>query len=430
MFRAQSGKPEVADHGGDTGRTTVVIREDVHVRERIEWRDAHYQIHGNIIFHEGGELLVENAVVSQMCTYAREFRYQWEGGKLLTRHVTIGGAKIDGVVGQTYFEMQNGTWESEDTIIRYSSGVTMGWRGHPVTFHATRLTAGPNPDSIIMSSAAADVVLRDSEFNISLAVSANEGGRGRLDLPTEEPVTRVFDASNVPGIRYRLELVNTRVPLWWVFFSGIRHGGPTTEILLGHCPRLIPSVIAHNLQGSLELPAPWPARKQEVTELAIGNLTLKTVGQEVRTWCWGVYFSGEETDVVVRGATTICELFVSGGRMVLEGDAHTYNARNSCTTVEVGRRNVWGVSSNGEASSVSRPVELVMRNVTLGRFLKGDDIVGQITAHADGRIRVERARCSRLKILTKGDGTVSLSDIERSGELERIPQGGAITVDP
>lgn len=415
--------------GGDRLKT-VAIRDDVHVRERIEWRDAHYQIHGNIIFHDGGELVVENATVSLMCTYAREFRCQWEGGNLFTRHVTIGGTKIDGIVGQTYFEIQNGEWISEDTTIRYSSGVTMGWQGHPVRFHATRLRAGPNPDSIIMSSAAADVVLRDSEFNISLAVSASNGGKGRLDLPVNEPITRVFDGSNVTGVKYRLELVNTRVALWWVFFSGIKRGGPETEIVLGHCPRLIPSVIAQNLQGPLELPAPWPSHKDEVTELTIGNLKLKTVGQPVSTWCWGVYLGGEETDVVVRGRTVICELFVSDGKVVLEGDAQTYNAVNSCTTVEVGHRTVVGIDPSGEDRPPSKPVELVMRNVTLGRFMKGDVIVGQITAHADGRIRIEHGRCAPLKLLTRSNGTISMSDIERNGELELIEQGGAITIDP
>ncbi len=230
---------------------TVVIREDVHVREQVEWRDANYQIHGNVIFHEGGQLVVEHATVSLMCTYTREFRYQWEGGRLVTRNVTIGGAKKEGIVYQTNFEIQDGTWESEDTTIQYSSGVCMGWTGHRVKFHATRLKPGPDPDSIIMSSAPADVMLKDSEFNISLAVSASDGGQGRLDLPVDEPITRVFDGSNVPGVKYRLELINTKVALWWVFFSGIQRGGPHTEIVLGHCPRLIPSILAYDLQGRL-----------------------------------------------------------------------------------------------------------------------------------------------------------------------------------
>jgi len=73
---------------------------------------------------------------------------------------------------------------------------------------------------------------------------------------------------------------------------------------------------------------------------------------------------------------------------------------------------------------------LVMRNVTLGRFMKGDVIVGQITAHADGRIRIEHGRCANLKLLTKSNGTISISDIERHGELEQIKQGGTITIDP
>ncbi len=260
-------------------RETIVIREDVHVRESTRWHDANYEIHGNVVFHEGGELVVENATVSLMCTYTREFRFQWEGGSLITRDVTIGGAQKDDKVYQTYFEIQHGEWDSEDTTIRYSSGVTMGWTGHRVRFHATRLLAGPHPDSIIMSSDVADVMLQDSEFNISLAVSANSGGQGRLDLPANEPVTRVFDASNVPGVKYRLELINTKVALWWVFFSGIRQGGPPTQVVLGHCPRLIPSIMAYDLQGSLELPAPWPTRQRDATQLNIGNLSLQTTGQ-------------------------------------------------------------------------------------------------------------------------------------------------------
>ena len=413
-------------------RKTVVIREDVHVRERVEWRDADYEIHGNVIFHEGGELIVEHATVSLMCTYTREFRYQWEGGTLVTRDATIGGAKKDGVVYQTYFEIQSGAWESEDTTIQYSSGVCMGWIGQRVKFHATRLKAGPDPDSIIMSSAPADVVLKDSQFNISLAVSASDGGQGRLELPVDEPITRVFDESNVPGVKYRLELINTKVALWWVFFSGIQRDGPRTEIVLGHCPRLIPSILAQDLQGPLELPAPWPAKPEATTDLTIGNLTLKTVGQAVSTWCWGLYLSGEQTDVTLQGPTSICELFLSEGKLVLEGDAGTYNALNSCTTVEVGRRNVMGVSPGEKAKSDTRPkpVELVMRNVALGRFMPGDVIVGQITAHTDGRIRIEHARCANLKLMTKGNGTIIMQDIDRRGELEPIDAGGAITIDP
>jgi hypothetical protein len=422
-FRVCYDQPEEA------AKRTVVIRGDVHVRERVEWRDANYQIIGNVILHEGGVLDVQDATVSLMCTYTRQYQFQWEGGTLLTHKVTIGGAKKDGIVYQTYFEIQNGAWESDDTTVRYSSGVTMGWTGHPVKFHASRLVAGPDPDSIIMSSESADVVLKDSEFNISLAVSAGGGGHGRLDLPVNEPINRVFDGSNVPGVKYRLELINTKVPMWWVFFNVMQSGGPHTEIELGHCPRLIPSIIGHNLQGKLTLPSPWPAQPKSVTDLTIGNLTLKTGGQDVNTWCWGLYLGGAATNVTLQGPTSICELFLSEGKLVVEGDADTYNSLNSCTTVEVGLRTVMNSSQSepGRPASSATTAELVMRNTALGRFMPGDVIIGQITAHAGGQIRIEHARCANLKLMTKGNGTIVLQDIDKRGVLETIAEGGTIS---
>jgi hypothetical protein len=142
--------------------------------------------------------------------------------------------------------------------------------------------------------------------------------------------------------------------------------------------------------------------------------------------------SGERTDVTLSGATCICELFLNEGRMTMTGDEGTYNAVNSCTTVEVGHREVVGVPDDApESDAVMAPTaELVMRNVTLGRFAPNDDIVGQITAHRGGRIRIEQARCARLKLITKGDGTMELHDLTAEGELERIEQGGSIRIEP
>ena len=104
------------------------------------------------------------------------------------------------------------------------------------------------------------------------------------------------------------------------------------------------------------MPAPWPARATDGSEdLTLGNLTLKTIGKQGNTWCWGLYLSGEPTDVTLRGPSSICELFFSDGKLVVEGDAHTYNAFNSCSTVEVGRRNEMnsaGVEKSQENCSI------------------------------------------------------------------------------
>ncbi|MCU0961077.1 MAG: hypothetical protein MUF48_13310 [Pirellulaceae bacterium] len=413
-------------------RQRVVLRGDVHVYDHVAWANAEYEIHGNLILHDGGELTIDNATVSLICRYAREFIYRWDGGRLVTRGVTLGGSQRDGIVYSTNFELQHGQWLAEDTIIQYSSGVTMGWTGRPIKLHATRLQAGPHPDSIIMSAGAADVVLTDSSFNISLAVSAHAGGTGRLDLPVREKITRVFDGSNLPGVQYRLELVNTQVDLWWVFFSGIRADGPPTEVVLGDCPRLIPSLIAHNLRGPLRLPAPWPAHPQDTAALTVGNLTLRTIGQPVRTWCWGLYFSGDDTDVSLVGPTHICELFLLGGKLLVEGDPDAYNSVHSCTTVDVGRRPALDGATDRDAASRTehRPVELTMRHVALGRFDPHDTVIGQLTAYQDGRIRVEQARCARLKLITQGDGTIEFSEVDRQGQLESLAEGGVISVPP
>ena len=410
------------EFGGVSTAQPIVIREDVHIRERVEWRNGQYEIHGNVVLHPGGELIVEDATVSLMCTYTRQFCCRCLGGQLVTRRVTIGGAMHAGVAYQTCFEIQSGTWESEDTTIRYSSGVCMGWQGLSVRFHATRLRKGPHPDSIIMSCAPADVVLRDSEFDISLAASAAGGGHGQLELPVHQPISRVFDDTNLPGVQYRLELVNTTVSLWWIFLSGVSNTGPPTEIVLGECPLLIPSVLAHNLQGTFSLPAPWPVPASALTQVTFGNLTLRTTGRTVRTWCWGLYLSGEKTDAVLQGQTSICELFLSEGRLVVAGDAGTYNSANACTTVEVGQRSVMGVEAAGDSSlpKDGKRTELVLSNAALGRFAVGDEIVGQITAHRNGTVRIEHARCAALKLLTKDNGTIALSDVVEQGHIEWI----------
>jgi hypothetical protein len=141
----------------------------------------------------------------------------------------------------------------------------------------------------------------------------------------------------------------------------------------------------------------------------------------VHTWCWGLYLSGEQTDVTLRGQTSICELFLSEGRLLMEGDPGTYNAANACTTVEVGQRTVtdWGAGAAQLPDRAGKPAELTLRNVSLGRFAAGDDIVGQITAHRNGQVRIEHARCAALKLLTRDNGLITVRDVAELGPIER-----------
>jgi hypothetical protein len=118
--------------------------------------------------------------------------------------------------------------------------------------------------------------------------------------------------------------------------------------------------------------------------------------------------------------------------MLVEGDSDTCNSMHSCTTVDVGRRNAADGTTDVDAArrDGNRPVELIMRHVALGRFDPHDAVVGQMTAYQDGRIRVEHARCARLKLITQGNGTIEFSEIDRQGQCECLAEGGNISLPP
>jgi len=407
----------------------VELRGDVEVRDRTEWRGAHYQVYGNVYVREGGTLVVEDAVVEMMGTYSREFLIHLEGGRLETRRATLGGTVRDGVVRQSGLQLRTGEWDAEDTTVQYSYGISMGHEGLPIRVRARRLVAGPHPDSVIMSGAA-DVELEDCRFPISLLVSAKAGGRGELDLPVDTPLTRVFDRSNLPGIDFRLSLKNSTVSLWWVFMTNITRDGPPTEVVFGHCPKLIPSVMAGDLTGTVRLPSPWPAKETDVAELTIGNLTLRTKGEPVRTWCWGVYLWGAGTDVTIEGPTAVCELMLWDGHATLAGTEGTYDSVNACTTVEVGRKDAQVDVAGAPDAAPVRPVQLTMRNVTLGHPGATGPVLGQVTAHRDGVVTVEHAKCGPLRLITRDNGCITMSDLQKKGEFTLQEEGGPIAISP
>ncbi len=406
----------------------IELHGDVHVRENTEWRDRHYLIHGNIIFHEGGMLLVENATVELKCTYSRQYLYLWEGGKLITRNAVIGGAqKDDGTIGQTAINLTHGEWDATDTTIRYCYGIYFGYNPeHLGKLRATRLIAGPHPDSIIMGGNA-DVIVRDSRYNISLAVYATKEAECLLDLPHNKPFDQVYDARNLPGVNYRLELTNCTVPMWWVFFHNVSNDGPPVTITLRDCPAFIPSILANDLRGTFHLPSPWPGDATHGT-LSVGNLTLKTLDKPVHTWCWGVYLSGEKTDVTLRGPTNICEMMVWDGKATLVGDEGTFNAKTTATTIDVGREKIRTKSTDtGDTLSWKPKAELTLRNASIGRFPPGSPVKGQITAKGDSVVRVEDSECSDLLLITKDRGKIAMTNVTRRGTFELIEQGGPIT---
>lgn len=386
----------------------VEVHGDVRVDRQVTWKGVHYRIHGNLVLAKGGVLTLDQATVELMNTYARQYRVLFQGGRLVSTAATIGGTLRDGVAQPSNIELLDGEWVCTDTTVRYCYGITFGWGRQGGKLRATRLIQGPNPDSIIMSGRG-DVVIRDSTYAIALNAYADRGGTGVFDLPVNTPISRVFDGSNVPGADYRLQLINTRVPdFWFLFVNHVRMDGPPVEIVLRHCPKLIPSVLGHNLTGTVRLPLTLD------TPVRTGNVTWRRESEPVSVIAWGLYLTGDQTNFTVAGPTTICELMLWDGRCAVVGDDGTYNAAVTATTVECGFLDAPG-----------RP-ELHLRNVSLGNFYQGVAVRGQVTAQGDGKVIVEHARCADLLLITKGRGTITLQDIRQEGQFTRIEEGGPI----
>jgi hypothetical protein len=395
-----------------TRPAAVEIRGDVRVRGRAEWRNTHYQIHGNVFFEEGGELVLDGCTIELMNSYTRQYEFRWRGGRLESRNTTVGGTKKAGSVYVSNFELDRGEWIATDTTVRYTAGIVFG----DGRLDATRLIQGPNPDSVILCGKGR-CVIRDSTYCVSLFAFADKGGKGIFDLPVDQPISRVFDASNVPGAPYRLELVNTKVPVWFLFANQITMDGPPTEIEIRHCPVLIGSILGQDLSGPMSLPCPWPGKAGAGATLKTGNVTWKAAGEDVNIFTWGAYLWGDKTDVVFPAPTNICELMVYEGKASLVGTPGAYDAVTPATTIEVGRP--------GAADSKA---ELVLRNVAIGHPGRAGAIRGQITAHGSSRVSIEHARCNDLLLITKNKGTITVSDIEKVGQVDFIQDGGSITL--
>lgn len=400
---------------GVPSEALVDLPETVHIRGTTVWSGAHYRVHGDLILERGGTLVLDHATVELTCSYSREFNYRFAGGRLISRHSSLGGSKREGLIYQSNIELTDGEWDCTDTQVQYCYGITFGWGEQGGKLRATRLTGGENPDSIIMSGRG-NAVVRDSDYMISLNAYADAGGTGVLDLPLNTPLTQVFDGSNVLGAKFRLQLINTKVPFWFVFANNVTMAGPPAELLLRHCPSVLPSILGYNLRGTVHLPSPWPGKATHAA-LTVGNLTWRTLDEPVGVHAWGLYLCGPETDLTVAGQTLICELMVVDGTCALIGDEGTYDAAMTATTLEAGMEGTPG-----------HP-QVLVRNASVGRFPPGGPIRGQVAAHDGAAVTIEHARCSDLCLLTKGSGTITLREVRKEGAFTPLQQGGPIVVE-
>lgn len=393
----------------------VELSGDQRITGYTEWHDAHYKISGNVYFDSGGTLHAQNAIIELMCTYNRQFRYYWNGGTLETNNVVIGGTKTDGVVYSCNFQVDSGLWNSVDTEVRYTSGQINA--GGASSFGRTiglRHNAGEHPDSVIMNGYG-DVTLTDSNYPLSLTVNANGGAAvGDFSFPLDTPLTQVYDSTNMPGARWRLALNNVTVPLWWLFVMSMSMDGPPTELILRDCPKVITNIGGTNLTGSVQLPAgPLPPG----WSTTVANVTFRTADKEALVPTWGVYLTGAQTDLELRGPTNICEYFLWAGKSAIVGTPNTYDAIVPLTTTEA------GLNSSGSA-------EMMIRNALVGTAPSRPTVRGQLTARGTSTVVIRDSLIQNATFITEDTATITLDNCVLMGDIRTNASGGPITFEP
>ena len=369
-------------------------------------RGERIRLNGNLILEPNAVLTLEDCHLEILGTRSREHLVDWRGGRLITRRSTLGGfVQEDGTPVHTVFHLYDGEWEALDTTVQYAYGISFHWKeGHGV-LRGTRLKAGPRPDAIICSGQA-DITLIDSDFPIGLGVYVHKGGRTRLDLPAAVPITAVYDAETLtPGVEWRLDLKNTTVRHWFVFLRNIGMGNPPCEVTLGQSDHLIVSLLGHNLTGTLNL-------SNDLTEpVTLGNLTLRRAENPPGISMWALYFSGDETDLTVRGATHICELMHRGGRLHLSGMPSRNDLSIGCTTLEL-----------------SGTAVMTLEHVHLGRPLTwtDDGAMGEANVMGDATLRGNDVSVRGVRFHTRDKGRVRITGLTKKGDVEIRQEGGEV----
>jgi iduronate 2-sulfatase len=366
------------------------------------------KVNGNIIIRDGGRLTLEDATLEVLGKFSREHQIKLEdNGTLITQRATLGGtANKGGAPVHTVILLHGGSWVAEDTTIQYSYGVNCAY-DKPSRLHAVRLHAGPRPDAVIVSGQA-DVTLIDSDFPLAISVYAKNGGKARLDLPVKTPITRTFDSSNLPGVKYKLKLERFTVPdHWFVFVFDINQDHPPLDLEFGDCPKFLASLLGHNIQSQLTL-------SSDLAEpLKYGNLTMsRAEGSKPNISMWNIYAGGEKTDVTIQGTGFIAELMHSGGQMKLIGEGD-HALQLGCTTLDL-----------------NNAAHLDLENVHLGRPLnwKPEKAKGEASINGSAQLTGRNLSINNVTFHTRQSGSVTLDEVTGANSAEQREEGGKITL--
>jgi hypothetical protein len=365
----------------------------------------HILLDGNLVIKKAARLELQGCTLEIIGKGSREHFVDWQGGTLVTKNVTIGGyVRPDGVPIHTVFHLYDGLWEAEDTIVQYAYGVSFHAETRGI-LRGIRMNAGPRPDAII-ASGKADIELTDSSFPLALGVYCNKGGHAQLNLPIKKPVTTIFDGTNTPGVEYTMKLTRHIVPdMWFLFLRRMSMNMPQCTITIQHCPKVLVSLLGHNLNGQVRL------SKDLSTLLKLGSTTLCKADEPVGISMYSVYCSGDKTDLTVKGPAIIAELMQWGGQLAIQGSPGKNDLMLLCTTLEL----------KGSA-------KMNLQNVHLGRPLTWSDQenIGEANVGNNALLQGTDISINRVVLHTRDMGRINLDNVEELGDMIIRKEGGSI----
>ncbi len=191
--------------------------------------------------------------------------------------------------------------------------------------------------------------------------------------------------------------------------------GKPMDVKINNCSNIVLSFMGHNLKGEIDLfdkPSILYSRPPAVSDeqmlideyyrsipindrisdssIQIGNLNFSIGNIPVIVWCFCIYTTGEETDLLFRGKKNVCELIFDNGHIRLTGDDGSRNFYAQATTYEVGQNNGNGI--------------LEIKNASVADFEY--EFLGQITAWGNAYIIIEDCDIGKLKLMTKDNGRI------------------------
>jgi hypothetical protein len=412
--------------------------------------DAEVELRGDVRLEPGSDLQLRRLRFSLLNSFPREFNFWWNGGRLLTERVSIGGSLDAREIPQpANFWLTDGLWTAHDTVVRDSYGIVVDGG----CLDATGLAEGRNADAVIMVSG--DATLRHSAANVKLALYPTSASTYDLDLPRETLIDRVYGDQTVhdalfrrpvtkhlPGSPWRLELFQTKVALWWVCVQNVSMTGPPVTVTLRDAQAVVLRVNANDLVGSPVLTGPWrtfyplphvlpdlpaaaPPGEHGIPPgcgVRLGNVTFQAPSND---WAYPVSWDislGARSDFTIRGAARLTEVTLFDAKLTLEGLA-SYEAGIDAVTLDLDGASVATIRNASVGSKGGSQPEIVARGGSvcdLQNVVASNLLLRTAPGRAGAWAGVDRGRITLRDFVAEG----SLTELRSSGGTISVARAG------